>query len=290
MNYRKLWLRLCMAAMPVAMLVSCSAQKEKAADSDGYTLIWHDEFDGSDESYPSPEAYEVPLRSPGVAWARFISDRKDLMVVSGGVLHMYCRPNPAESRDERNPGEMVSGAIQTKGHFSFNCGRIEARIRVEGYPGSFPAFWLMPNNQPHGWPTGGEIDIFESINNEDMAYATLHAGLEANQDLNTPGYHEKVNIDDWHVYGLDWTPDSMSFTLDGEVCGSVGRSTVREGVWPFGNSNFYIILNQSVGKEGGWAAPPDTTHTYLTEVDWVRVYQRPGQTSQGASTSPTKVD
>ncbi len=286
--------RILLPILPVAALLwpataSCTGN-EKTTDADGYTLIWHDEFDNADQTYPSMSAYEIPVRRPGVAWARFISARKDLMVISDGVLHMYCRPNPEGERTEQNPGEMVSGAIQTKGRFSFNCGRVEARIRVDGYRGSFPAFWLMPDSQPGGWPTGGEIDIFESINDEDMAYATLHAGLEANQDLNTPGYRVPVDIDGWHVYGLEWTPDSMSFTIDGTVRGTVSRSTVRDGVWPFEKSNFYIILNQSVGKEGGWAAAPDTTHTYLTEVDWVRVYQRPGQASEGAATSPTPVE
>lgn len=289
MNYRKLLLILPLAALTLPTASSCTGN-EKPADADEYTLVWHDEFDNPGETFPSLSAYEIPARKPAVTWARYITYRKDLMEISDGVLHMYCRPNPEADRSEQTPGEMVSGAIQTKGRFSFNCGHVEARIRVDGYRGSFPAFWLMPDNQPGGWPTGGEIDIFESINDENMAYATLHAGLTANQDLNTPGYHAPVKIDDWHVYGLDWTPDSMSFTIDGEVRGTVTRSTIKDGVWPFDKSNFYIILNQSVGKEGGWAAAPDTTHTYLTEVDWVRVYQRPGQASQGASTSPTPVE
>lgn len=278
-----------MAAMMFGA-AACTVKNDKDAEANEYTLIWHDEFDGEGETYPSMEAYDVPTRHPSVVWARFISDRKDLMVISDGVLNMYCRPNPIDERDEQNPGAMVSGAIQTKGHFSFNCGRAEARMRVEGFTGSFPAFWLMPDNQPGGWPTAGEIDIFESINDEDMAYATLHTGFKANQDLITAGYKEPTTIGDWHVYGVDWTPDSMQFTIDGEVRGTVSRATITDGLWPFDKSNFYLILNQSVGREGGWAAAADTTHTYLTQVDWVRVYQRKGEASQGASTSPTPVD
>ncbi len=34
----------------------------------------------------------------------------------------------------------------------------------------------MPVSQPDGWPVSGEIDIFESINDENIAYATLHTG------------------------------------------------------------------------------------------------------------------
>lgn len=289
MNNRKQLL-----ALPFALLMlgaaACSAKQDtKDAEANEYTLIWHDEFDAEGETYPSTAAYEVPARS-GATWSRFISDRKDLMEISDGVLHMYCRPNPVEERNEQNPGAMVSGAIQTKGHFSFKCGRVEARMRVEGFTGSFPAFWLMPENQPGGWPTAGEIDIFESINDEDVAYATIHTGFEANQDFNTPGYKEPTTIGDWHVYGVDWTPDSMKFTIDGKVYGTLTPETVIEKLWPFNESEFYIILNQSVGKEGGWAAAADTTHTYLTEVDWVRVYQRAGEASTGSSTSPSPIE
>lgn len=274
-------------AMPCS---GCNSSDDNPSDpsaADGYRLIWHDEFDAPDGTAPSARAYETPARSRA-AWARFISPRKDLMVIQDGVLRMYCRPNnPAADGDTT---VMVSGAIQTRNHFSLLHGRIEARIRVDGYPGSFPAFWMMPVKSPGGWPTSGEIDIFESINAQDRAYATLHTGRVAGEDFNTPGYAVDTTIDDWHVYGVEWTSGSISFYLDGVKRGEVTPATIKGGLWPFNEQEFYIILNQSVGMKGGWAMPPDTTHTYLTEVDWVRVYQRPGSTSTGASTSPTPVD
>ncbi len=291
--------RLIAAWAMLPLLTSCASGSSASNDAavpdsianaykaDGYTLVWHDEFDGP-STVPSPDSYIIPTRGNS-AWARFISSRPGLMEVADGVLSMRCKPNPDSLRSEADPGAMVSGAICTRDRFSFNGGRIEARMRVEGHPGSFPAFWLMPVSQPDGWPVSGEIDIFESINDENIAYATLHTGRSGGDDINTPGYQVPATIADWHVYGLDWDTDSMHFTLDGEVRGSVSRSTVREGLWPFPDNEFYIILNQSVGMEGGWAQPADTTHTYLTEVDWVRVYQRPGHTATGAATSPSPV-
>lgn len=122
----------------------------------------------------------------------------------------------------------------------------------------------------------GEIDIFESINDEDVAYATLHTGKAPNDDVITPGYKEPVDISEWHVYGVEWDGDTMRFFIDGEQKGEVTHATAGQGLWPFDESQFYIILNQSAGM-GTWAADADTSHTYLTEVDWVRLYQRPGQ-------------
>ena len=41
-----------------------------------------------------------------------------------------------------------------------------------------------------------------------------------------------------------------------------------------------MILNQSVGN-GGFAANPSGGTVYTTEVDYVRVYQKPGMTNMG---------
>lgn len=46
----------------------------------------------------------------------------------------------------------------------------------------------------------------------------------------------------------------------------------EEMAWPF-SKPFCIILNRSV-ESGSWAANPDTSFDYLTEFDYVRVYQK----------------
>lgn len=51
------------------------------------------------------------------------------------------------------------------------------------------------------------------------------------------------------------------------------KETGNPEQWSFDKSDFYLILNQSVG-DGSWAKPVDTTHTYQMEIDWIRVYQR----------------
>lgn len=272
--------------LPVSLAISASAApgaEEMPYASEGYHLIWNDEFNAPDGSHPSPEYYEIPERYNS-AWNRFISSRPDVMVMNDGNLQMYCRPNPDPSgADDR---EMVSGAIRTRNHFSFKHGRCEARMKVYGYTGSFPAFWLMPDTQPDGWPVSGEIDIFESINNKWTAFATIHTGKWANNDVSTSAYQFNVDINQWHVYGVEWDDNNLRFFVDGVQRGNLTPQNVKEGLWPFNEQQFYIILNQSVGN-GGWAANPDINHTYLTEVDWVRVYQLDGQSATGAMTYPS---
>ena len=67
----------------------------------------------------------------------------------------------------------------------------------------------------------------------------------------------------------------ITFKIDGKTIGSYEKSNdpnrLAKGQWTF-DRPFYIILNQSVGNDT-WHTP-DYHHTYETQIDWVRVYQR----------------
>ena len=45
--------------------------------------------------------------------------------------------------------------------------------KLNGATGAWPAFWLLP--QDGKWPGGGEIDIMERLNNDSIAYQTVHS-------------------------------------------------------------------------------------------------------------------
>ena len=89
-------------------------------------------------------------------------------------------------------------------------------------------------------------------------------------------YNESMNVEEWHVYGLEWSEDEILWTVDGELVGHYEKSkdsyALESGQWPF-TKPFYIILNQSVGM-GTWAANPDVDFTYETRFDYVRVFQK----------------
>ena len=101
-----------------------------------------------------------------------------------------------------------------------------------------------------------------------------------------------MKVNEWHVYGLIWTETELRWTLDGNVVATYPKSTdasaLQQGQWPFDHP-FYIILNQSVG-DGSWAKAANTSQTYTTFFDYVRVYQRvpDGITSLPADTPTSK--
>lgn len=244
----------------------------------GYELVWHDEFNLPDGSAPDKTSWSVPARRSS-AWNRFISTRPELAEIRDGNLVLKCMPN--DNVTDTDPGEMVSGAICSQNKFYLTYGRIEARMMVEGYVGSFPAFWMMPNSARGSWPDCGEIDIFESINNQQTAFGTVHGPF--NSGGSGIGGSTSSVISDYHVYGIEWSEGKIVWEIDGvpyfEVNNTQNRLTGKNWVYDY---PFYIILNQSVGN-GSWAANPDVNHTYVARVDWVRAYQKPGGQNSGVT-------
>lgn len=174
---------------------------------------------------------------------------------------------------------MITGAMETRNKFSFTYGKVEVRLKTNLHKGNFPAAWMMPQPPADGWPRGGEIDIFESIDAQKTAYHTVHSHWTydlGNRSNPRSSFSEQVMVNAWHVYGLEWTEDCIIWTVDGKEVGRYAKSSdpnaLANGQWPFDHP-FYLILNQSVGN-GSWAKDADTSYTYQTFFDYVRVYQR----------------
>ena len=243
--------------------------------TEGYQLIFADEFDLPNGSRPDPGKWRSSTRR-GSTWNRWISDAEEVAFLQDGNLVCRAIPNPDTSTDNV---PMLTGAIETRGLFSFTYGKVEVRLQVDPYTGSFPAAWMMPQPPCEVWPNSGEIDIFESVDAKNTAFHTIHSHWS--YDLghkNDPksSFSENVNIAQWHIYGVEWLENILIFTVDGNVVGTYARSNdediLAQGQWPFTHP-FYLILNQSVGN-GSWAKNPDTSHTYETRFDYIRVYQK----------------
>ena len=244
---------------------------------DAYQLVFADEFNQPDGSSPDVAKWRVSTRRKST-WNRWISESPDVAFIQGG--HLVCRaiPNPDTTTDEV---PMLTGAIETRDLFSFTYGKVEVRLRTEPYAGNFPAAWMMPQPPCEGWPNAGEIDIFEAIDAQNTSFHTIHShwsyDLGHKSDPKS-SFTKNVTVGQWHVYGLEWTEERLIFTVDGVVAGTYERSNdeavLEQGQWPFTHP-FYLILNQSVG-DGSWAKAADTSHTYETRFDYVRVYQQMG--------------
>lgn len=244
------------------------------AQASGSKLVWSDEFSGPAGAAPNSSKWGYDLGAGG--WGNnelesYTSSRENSALDGRGHLVIYARM----ANDK-----FTSARLKTAGKFEIQLGRIESRIRVPFGQGIWPAFWMLGvdvNDPAVGWPTCGEIDIMENIGREPArVYGTVHgpgysgaAGLSGHQELPTGQRFS----DDFHVFAVDWTQDSITFSADGKPYHHVLKSDLPPGAkWVFDHP-FFLLLNVAVG--GQWPGLPDTTSTFPQQmlVDYVRVYK-----------------
>jgi beta-glucanase (GH16 family) len=109
----------------------------------------------------------------------------------------------------------------------------------------------------------------------DSVYCSIHSGAN-NWGRGTPmtrHYYIKDVADSFHVFGLDWYPDSILGWVDGNFYFRFENAHTGSEQWPFDNP-FYWILNVAIGGAwGGQRGVSDTIFPARMSVDNVRVYQ-----------------
>ncbi len=83
------------------------------------------------------------------------------------------------------------------------------------------------------------------------------------------GFHN-----DFHTYAVNWQPDFIEFSVDGNVYSTFHKNESDGGrQWPFQGNNFFILLNLAVG--GNWPGNPDGSTQFPQQfiVDYVRVWE-----------------
>ena len=252
-----------------------------AADgTEEYHLVFADEFNGADGSRPDTAVWHSSARESST-WNRLISKTKEgqerTTFIRDGKLVARCIANDIA---EEGDVEMISGAVESSGKVYYQYGRIEGRLRTTPHTGNFPAFWLMPEDNSAGWPTAGEMDLWEQIDDEDITYHTVHTHVTYDLKQARPNSgNVYAAAAAYHIISMEWTPTLLTWYVDGEKAFSYAKSTneslLKLGQWPF-DKPFYIILNQSVGN-GSWAKQCDVNFEYETLFDYVRIYQKDGQ-------------
>ena len=261
-------------AVSSAQAVSFAGEGElcvtgSATSRSEYVLVFSDEFNKPDGTLPDPEVWTSCVRRPKVTWARFLSNSPKVAFIQDGNLVLRAIPNPNRSTDDV---DMLTGGINSSQKFAFRYGRVECRALVNPFVGNFPAIWMMPKTAL-AWPKGGEIDIFEQINTEQKAYSTVHSAWTKSHPDETHSGNVNLPMNRYHIYALEWEKDVLTFFADGKQVYQYKKQNDSQEQWPFDKSDFYLILNQSVG-DGTWAKMPDVMHTYEMRIDWIRVYQK----------------
>ena len=210
------------------------------------TLVWSDEFANSTSAnaQPNPQFWTYDTGNSGFgnnelenycAWGSTASPcdaaNPNAYEDTGGILHIVARKPSA--------GVYTSARLKTQGLFSFQYGRIEARMKLPESQGMWPAFWLLGNNiTAVDWPVCGELDVMEHIDGNnpqnagyDWVQGSVHGtGLNGGTQYHPEGFSAAA----WHTYGMIWTKGRIQYYVDdpSNVYATFTPAT-QAGTWPF---------------------------------------------------------
>ena len=244
-------------------------------------LVWADEFDGKTLDM-GKWSYDRSQNKTG--WPNgeleYYGARPENVRLENGHLIIEARRETLDPHRYADWGgqSYTSGKIVTKGKAAWTYGYYEIRAKLPCARGTWPAIWMMPEaRQP--WPDGGEIDIMEQVGSQpEVVHGTVHSKLFVHTKGTQRGAEKPVpgNCATFHLYQLDWRPDSIRVGVDGRAYMKVlNNQPGGRGAWPF-DAPFHMILNLAMG--GNWAAAKGMDDAALPQrmfVDYVRVWHVP---------------
>jgi len=318
------------AANVRSMIDPTSYSYDEVNQKSGYELVFSDEFNGT---ALNPYRWNTQLRWDG----EFNGERYEYRVVNGedqfyvnifstdqdhlnkivpqynpfqfdgSRLAIRAKKNPLKTNNgKRTYGSLdemasqqtfLSGAIATHNKFSQKYGYFEARIKIPGHVGAFPAFWLFHEKRAWEGTKRTEIDIMENLGHAPWyIYNSFHYfdnvstsyGGDANFLKPAPSGQVYTGTDysqDFHTYAVEWEPNRVIWYIDGQQVSVLDSDKVNF-------EELYVKLNLAMG--GNWTNFPTNSgglgrssdQRYPTqddlnnfndpalEIDYVRVYKR----------------
>lgn len=243
-------------------------------------LVWADEFNGTGMIDTSKWYHQTQLPIPG-SWyngeLQHYTDRVENSRVDSGFLYITAKNETFT--DQGYTKQYTSARLNSK--FAFTYGRIEVRAKLPMGAGTWPAIWTLGKNidefgaywQPQfgntPWPACGEMDIMEHWGvNQDHISSAVHTPSSFGGTVNTAGMNLPGVSDNFHVYALDWYPNRLDFSVDGNVFYTYEPEVYDASTWPF-DADQYILLNIAING--------DITSAFTESdmvIDHVRVYQQ----------------
>jgi beta-glucanase (GH16 family) len=258
------------AALLALAVVGCAgAPAPQAWQKPGWTLTFHDEFDGGSLDH---DKWCTNYRANPALPAHY--------VVYDGVLHLRMnRDLPPPRRPGSN--DRVSG-IETRSAgkpFAQQYGWFEIRARCAPGSGTQSAFWLSPLDSAYhklksdggtraDYREAGEIDIFEQHGREPNGN-NFNIGYSHNaQHQGTEPRHVQFPFSfttDFHVFACEWSERAVIWYID-------GLEVHRSNKVP--HTPFFVRLSLYEGDDL-WRGKVNPNDPYPRdfEIDYVRVYE-----------------
>ena len=244
----------------------------------GYTLVWHDEFDGAANSFPNTNYWaqhytDTTTTSVTYSGQNFLTKNIKSYSYLDGNGHYVAKVNDSAGI------YYASGGIATAWPYNVmkQYGYMECKMTFTPNNGVDCAFWLqsptISGNPAANDPAtyGTEIDVCEYLGPSTVApQGQVNTTIHKN-GYNAP-YHQQVthattvSNTGWHILAVEWSPTYYKFYTDGVL------------TWTLTDTAFIsrhpelVILGNGIG----WTLPnqPGNTWPVYMQADYVRIYNK----------------
>ena len=274
-----------LAAAATAVLSACGIAQAGSAGRDtraaeeyavplAYELVWADEFDT--DGPPDPALWDYDTGGDG--WGNHELEYYtpgDNACVRDGVLVIELR------KETKGGNGYTSSRLVSRGKGDWLYCKAEVRASLPVGVGTWPAVWMLPTDWQYGpWPRSGEIDIMEHVGYDpDVIVQSVHTSRNHGGGAMSARKQVPGACGEFHVYGMEWLPDRIIFSVDGEttfIYQPDDSAVLRpEEVWPF-DRRMHLLINLAFGGDwGGVMGIDEGCLPARLTVDYVRIYQSP---------------
>ena len=245
-------------------------------------LVWADEFDTNGAIDAAKWHHQTQLPQGG-SWyngeVQHYTNRIENSSVKNGFLDITAIKE--NFTDQGQTKQYTSARLNSK--FAFTYGRVDVRAKLPFGDGTWPAIWTLGKNINEdggywdnqygtvGWPACGELDIMEhGLHPTNQVSVAIHTPSSYGSTVNTSIQTLADVANNFHVYSMNWSPDQITFLIDGVGFYTYNPAVKNDDTWPFYLEQ-YLLLNIAMGGNGG-AIDPNFSQSSMV-IDYVRVYQ-----------------
>jgi beta-glucanase (GH16 family) len=238
----------------------------------GYRLVWSDEFDRPGLPDSSRWVYDTGMNKAG--WHNrekqyYSAARRENSEVRDGRLVITARLEELRDRPDWGGQRYTSARLITSGKAAWTYGFFQVRAKLPCGKGTWPAIWTLGLGT---WPATGELDILEQVGSDPTrVFSTVHTASGHGGSGATGATRLPTACTDFHDYQMLWTPQRVTFAIDGRVHHVVDNLRQGAAQWPFDAPQF-LILNLAIGGDLGGEVD-DAIFPVRYEIEHVRVWQ-----------------
>ena len=232
-------------------------------------LVWSDEFNGAKLDTDKWHHQTIGIQNGGWANGEFqhYTNNEENSFVEAGNLHIVAKKETIIQNEVSR--DFTSARLNSK--FAFTYGRVDIRAKLPEGNGTWPALWTLGKNineigaywETKGfgttsWPACGEIDIMEhGLHATNVVSSALHTPSSFGATINTAIKPLPNVSENFHVYSINWSPNQITFLVDGVGYYTYNPTEKNDTTWPFYLDQF-LILNVAIG---GFSGNPDANFT-----------------------------